>query len=40
MESRIASPDTANPVFTLLNEAWDRFCADPDTYHRLGGRKL
>ena len=34
MECRIADPNTGDPVFSLLNEAWDRFWSDPDTYHR------
>ena len=34
IDCRIASPETQEPVCTLLNEAWDRFWADPDNYHR------
>lgn len=34
MECRIARPDTKDPVYALLNEAWDRFWAYPDSYHQ------
>lgn len=32
MQVRIASKDTTDPIHSLLNEAWDRFWADPDAY--------
>ena len=34
MECRIAGPNTADPVYALLNNAWERFWADPESYQQ------
>ena len=34
MACRIASPETTDPIHLRLNEAWEKFWADPEGYHR------